>query len=409
MDLDLVELNDWLADFSDSKRSAGDLSTMYALCEYFGHPENACPCFHVAGSKGKGTISASIASILSAAGYKVGIYGSPHVLHFTERVRLADGPFPEKVYQTAEKELKTGIADILNQGIIPKKALTWSRLVNLFAMLCFRAAKVDFAVYEVGVGGRLDSTNVISPICIAMGPIELEHTKFLGDTLTKIATEKAGVFKPNVPVISSPQPKEVKNVFTTAAKANSTTVTYVPQADYQIVDAKIAELAAKIALPTLEEKTIKSGLEQVSLPARYEIIKNLANFPSLPYLLLDGAHTVNSSRAVLGRMQKDGIRGNLLFGCAADKNVKEIAKLILDSGLFNKIYLTKPGDFKKSDLESMKEAFDGKAYFANPDFRKTIQKALADSSTEGLPLITLGSFYLAGEVKKSVQQPSELL
>lgn len=402
MDLDRVELNNWLADFSDSKRSAGGLPAMRILCEYFGHPESACPCFHVAGSKGKGTISTSIASILSAAGYKVGIYVSPHVLHFTERVRLADGPFPEEVYQTAEKELKTGIADILSQGLVLRRALTWSRLVNLFAMLCFRAAKVDFAVYEVGVGGRLDSTNVISPICVAMGPIELEHTKFLGDTLTKIATEKSGVFKPNVPVISSPQPEEVKNVFTTAAKANSTTVTYVPQADYQIVDAKIAELAAKIALPTLDKKTIKSGLEQVSLPARYEIIKNLANFPSLPYLFLDGAHTVNSFKAVLGRMQKDGIRGNLLFGCAVDKNVKEIAKLILDSGLFNKIYLTKPGDFKKSDLESMEKAFGGKAYFANPDFRKTIQKALADSSTESLPLITLGSFYLAGEVKKLI-------
>lgn len=399
MDLDRTELNSWLADFSDSKRSAGGLPAMRILCEYFGHPESACPCFHVAGSKGKGTISASIASILSAAGYKVGIYGSPHVLHFTERVRLADGPFSEEIYQAAEKELKTGIADILSQGLVLRRALTWSRLVNLFAMLCFRAAKVDFAVYEVGIGGRLDSTNVINPVCIAMGPIELEHTELLGDTLAKIAIEKSGTFKPNVPVISSPQPEEVKNVFATAAKANSTTVTYVPQADYQVVDAKIAELAAKTALPTLDKKTIKFGLEQVSLPARYEIIKNLANFPSLPYLFLDGAHTVNSFKAVLNRMQKDGIRGNLLFGCAADKNVKEIAKLILDSGLFNKIYLTKPGDFKKSDLESMKEAFGSKFYFANPDFKKTIQKALADSSIESLPLITLGSFYLAGEVK----------
>ena len=139
MDLDLARLNDWLSNFINFERSPDknmlNLSTMEKLCDYFGHPEKSCPCFHVAGSKGKGTIAANIAGILSAAGYKVGIYASPHAYHFTERVCSATGPFPADIYYAAEAELKAGVADLIDQGKVSKEILTWFELVTTFAML----------------------------------------------------------------------------------------------------------------------------------------------------------------------------------------------------------------------------------------------------------------------------------
>ena len=407
LDLDLISLNDWLSEFINFERSPDknmlNLDTMEKLCSYFDHPETSSPCFHVAGSKGKGTIAASIAGILNAAGYKVGIYASPHAYHFTERVCSSTGPFPAHIYYTAEAELKTGVDHLIQLGELKRELLTWFELVTMFAMLVFREAGVDYTVYEVGMGGRLDTTNIISPECISMGLIELEHTEYLGNTLTEIATEKAGVFKPGVPIISVPQVEEVSRVFNKAAKANSASITYVPDGDYQVVDAKVAELSVKTVLPKISDEIVAAGLKQVALPARYEIIRGVNNY-SLPFILIDGAHTASSVEAVIKRLKKDGIRGNLLFGCASDKNAQKMAALILESKIFNKIYLTKPGGFKESNLESISKAFSSceRVQMTDPDYARTIRVALHDSSSDKLPLIVLGSFHLAGEVKKII-------
>ena len=407
MDLDLARLNDWLSNFINFERSPDknmlNLSTMEKLCDYFGHPEKSCPCFHVAGSKGKGTIAANIAGILSAAGYKVGIYASPHAYHFTERVCSATGPFPADIYYAAEAELKAGVADLIDQVKVSKETLTWFELVTTFAMLVFKKAKVDYTVYEVGMGGRLDTTNIISPKCISVGLIELEHTKYLGDTLAKIAAEKAGVFKPGVPIFSVPQFKEVSEVLDKAAKANSATITYVPAGDYQTVDAEVAKLSVRSVLPETTDNIIKTGLSQVSLPARYEFIQNIPGY-TLPFTLIDGAHTANSIRVVVDRMKQDKISGHLLFGYGESGNVEEMAAILIKSNLFKKIYLTVPSVSKKSKLNRTAKAFSSsdKIEIASPDYEKVIEKALNDASSEGVPLIVLGSFYLAREVRKLI-------
>lgn len=407
MDLDLVRLNDWLSDYMNFERRPDknqlNLSTMGILCDYFGHPERFCPCFHVVGSKGKGTIAANIAGILSAAGYKVGIYASPHAYHFTERVRSATGPFHADIYYAAEDELKAGVVDLIGRGKVSKEILTWFELVTIFAMLVFKEAKVDYAVYEVGMGGRLDTTNIISPKCISVGLIELEHTKYLGDTLAKIAAEKAGVFKPGVPIFSVPQFKEASEVLDKAAKANSATITYVSAGDYQTVDAEVAKLSVRSVLPETTDNIIKTGLSQVSLPARYEFIQNIPGY-MLPFVLIDGAHTVNSIRVVVDRMKQDKISGHLLFGYGESGNVEEMAAILIKSNLFKKIYLTVPSVSKKSKLNRTAKAFSSsdKIEVASSDYEKVIEKALNDASSEGVPLIVLGSFYLAGEVRKLI-------
>lgn len=401
LDLDLTELNHWLDQFMNFERRPDknllNLSTMRTLCEFFGHPEMAYPCFHIAGSKGKGTTAASISAILRTAGYRTGVYASPHVSHFTERVGTGEAPFPAKIYNSAFTELKSGIDQIIKTHLLPQNILTWYELVTMFAFLCFKNAQVDFAIIEVGMGGRLDATNVITPVCVAMGPIELEHTQFLGDTLAKIATEKAGVFKPHVPVVSAPQALEVQQVFQAYATRNHTSVTYVDGANYEEVDANLATSAVRQVLPDISPDVIATGLRQVSLPGRYEI------FQSSPLILLDVAHTPNSIREVLARMARDHLSGHLLFGCSADKNVELIAKEIYASSLFSTVYLTRPGDFKKSDLPRIKKAFTTAGFqdlHVDGDFATFIPQVIRDSIRSRTPLVVLGSFYLVGEFKK---------
>ena len=404
---DLPSLENYLDDFLNFERLPDKnmlkLETMNALCEHFGHPESACPCFHVAGSKGKGTIASGIAAILREKGYKTGVFSSPHVYHFTERISTGAGAFKKSVYKNAEKELKAGVATFKS-----KSSLTWFELTTIFAMLVFREAKVDYAVYEVGMGGRLDATNVVHPLAIGMGPIELEHTKILGDTLSKIATEKSGVFKLGVPVVSAPQAPEVQAVFENAAAKNHTKVEYINESDYQLLDAKISASCVQKALKNLDEKSAVSIALKNHLPGRYE---KITGFKNIPYLLMDGAHTENSIKNVLIRMQKDGVYGNLIFACAKDKNVEKMAAAIIDSGLFETIYLTRPGDFKKSDFTSIKTAFSKRSnqIFADSNYQKVIKKALEDSARKNLPLITLGSMYLPSEVRKISQNLKNVL
>ncbi len=402
MEQDLKSLTSWLEQFNETTATREErFLTMQKLCKEFGHPEKHIPCFHVIGSKGKGTIAYSIAQILKKQGYRVGVYTSPHVTFFTERIRSADGPFSESIYTQAEKELKEGLERFGNDP-----SITWKSLVNLYAMLCFKIANVDYAVYEAGIGGLNDSTNVITPKAVAVGPIELEHTQTLGKTLGEIAYEKAGAFKENVPIFSASQPEIVKNIFTKEATKKHTKVVYISGEDYLETDIKIAISTVKSFFTNLDidVNAIKAS---VRLPGRYEIIKNYQN---VPLILLDVAHTPASIDAALGRMDKESIRGNLLFACAKDKNSEEMAKHIKKSALFSNIYLTRPGDRKKSDLNQIESSFKKagfKQFVSSMDFEKIIERALQESNNNKTPLVVLGSFYLVAEVKKIISSKME--
>ncbi len=207
----------------DPKKSEIYLDNIKKLCGFFGNPELDIPCIHVAGSKGKGSITTMAGNILKAAGYKtVGLYRSPALTHFTDRISEVDGPFPEEIYKKAFTKLKSGIENLLAEQKI--KSPTYYEIVTLYAFLVFKEAGCDFVVYEVGMGGRLDATNIISPKVTVINTIELEHTKILGDTLEKIAAEKAGIIKKNVPVVIGPQPTQnVKDVFIKTAKESEIT------------------------------------------------------------------------------------------------------------------------------------------------------------------------------------------
>ncbi len=204
------EALDYLYSFVDYSRErsdrysadAFDLARMADLMARLGNPQLAYPTVHVAGTKGKGSVSALIASAMTQAGYKTGLYTSPHLVQFTERVQIDGEQIPA--------EEVVDITNLLRIHVPHVPDLTTFELITALGFLHFARMAVDCAVIEVGLGGRLDATNVIQPMVTVITSISLDHTQLLGETLAEIAYEKAGILKPGVPLVLSPQPSEAR-------------------------------------------------------------------------------------------------------------------------------------------------------------------------------------------------------
>ena len=181
----LSDFYKWLDNYLNFEKSQTKgifwLESMRFLCGKLSNPQDKIPCIHVAGSKGKGSCSAMISSILEEAGYKCGVYESPHISDFRERIGTAHSFFEDIIYEKSADEL-TSLVDSIPVSELPgQRPLTWFELVTAFGFLCFKNAGCNFVVYETGLGGRLDSTNIVKPLASVLMPIELEHTEFLGD------------------------------------------------------------------------------------------------------------------------------------------------------------------------------------------------------------------------------------
>ena len=451
----LITLQKWLDTYLNFEKLPQKdifwLDTMEYLCQITNHPQKSFPSVHVAGSKGKGSTSVMIASILEAAGYKSGLYTSPHILDFSERIASAQGPLPEQMYEAAAQELMETVEAIIPENLPGQRPITWFELVTTFAFLCFRQAHVDWAVFETGLGGRLDATNVLEPQLSVITPIELEHTEFLGDTIEKIAGEKAGIIKKNIPVVVAPQKETTQKVLEAKAKELQCPLLKVEElvqvqgkmvagkmelclesklftrpiitklsllGEYQLWNAATAALAVKTLFPELPEEAIEIGLAQAKLPGRFEVIQRQGN-----PVVLEGAHTPTSvvlSLQTFRQYIKDTYatstveksldtinvgKPHLLFACAADKDVHTMAKLF--SG-FGSMILTRPGGEKQSNPQLLQDAFKeaGHEFTYISDFKEAIQKALQQALKDGVPLLVTGSFYLVAEVKKMLQEAS---
>ena len=288
------------------------LDTIEWLCKQFENPQASAPCVHVAGSKGKGSVSRMVSSILTASGKKTGLYTSPHIKDFYERVSINGALMDKALYESCALELQKKV-DALKNGELPSnRQITWFELVTVYSFLCFRAAKTGANVFEVGLGGRLDATNIVRPKIAVINTIELEHTEFLGDTLEKIAAEKAGIIKENTPVLcAEPTSAGVRAVFEEAARQKNASLYFAdelcdaleysyeksPQDRYfmnvemrsplfsrplkarlsllgkvQAHNAFLAAAAVRLAFPEISEDTIERGLEAAALPARFQTI-----------------------------------------------------------------------------------------------------------------------------------------
>lgn len=431
------------------------LDSMQFLCEKLGNPQYGIPLFHVGGSKGKGSVSQMIASVLSEAGMSCGVYTSPHLLSLKERICSAKGFFSDEVYAVSAQQLKQTVDKIPLSELPGNRPLTWFELVTLWGMLCMKNAGVDSAVYEVGLGGRLDATNVILPSCACIGPVELEHTEYLGDTLEKIAYEKAGIIKPNVPVVIGwQQKKSVYKVFEKKAEEVNSPVIYAQKAskvtqivyknrltngskcafdateplvsmdctiksplfshplkpslkllgDFQAQNAAVASLAVKTVFPSLSEDIIERGLSKASLPARFELVSHACG---LPFILFDGAHTVRSVTGLLKTIsdvfgKKTARSLHMLYASASDKDVEDIARLFRNKTAH--VTLTRPGTTKASDMPRLQKAFSdaGISFESEEDTLRAFSKACERARKDNAPLLVTGSFYLIAAVKPEV-------
>ena len=435
------------------------LDTMKELCASLGNPQDASRSFHVAGSKGKGSVSSMIVGILSEAGYSTGLYASPHIIDFAERIGGSDGFFPPETYRDASVAVKSAFEKLSGEGKLDGRPVTWFELVTAYGMECFRRAGCSWAVYEVGLGGRLDSTNIIHPACCCINRIELEHTEYLGDTLEKIAAEKGGIIKDGVPVAVGRQNDDgVRRVLEGIAREKKSEILFIEKevkisgidykikrtdvlsksnnnqlfnknihtdlsvsmdfrmesglfsrpinaslrmpGDFQADNAALASAAVKTVFPDLDESIIERGLSRASLPGRFEITGKTES--STP-IILDGAHTPSSVRFTVDtffRIFGKDSGAHLLFACAADKDVEDIAGLF--SSGFEQLTLTVPGEAKASDLPRAERAFKnaGLKFESFPDYRTGIGHALETAEKERVPLLVTGSFYLVSEVKK---------
>ncbi len=423
------------------------LETMVDLCARLGNPQDSCRCFHVAGSKGKGSVSEMIASILGEAGYFTGIYSSPHIIDFAERVRCTGGYFDETVYRKAADSIIGKLGSVDASQFPGGRPVTWFELVTLFGMECFREAGCHWAVYEVGLGGRLDATNVVRPECCCINRIEKEHTEYLGDTLELIAREKGGIIKSGIPVVVGRQPGvAVENELASIASGRGSEIVFAEKAssissvvyknihtcvspamnftlsseyfsrplevslkmlgDCQSDNASVAALAVKRVFPDLDEGIIERGLSRACLPGRFEILDSAHGVDGVPFIVLDGAHTprsVSLTVETLGKVYGDG-EVELLFACASDKEVETIAEVL--SGRFSRAVLTIPGQVKSSDLSRAESAFGnaGIDFTALADYKAAIRLAIGRARRSGAPLLVTGSFYLVSEVKRLLKE-----
>jgi dihydrofolate synthase/folylpolyglutamate synthase len=324
-----------------------DLSNMESLMEKLGKPHTSFPCIHVAGSKGKGSVSAFCATALEYEGYKVGLFTSPHLRDYEERMQINREPISRETLVALVEEMKPLIEDI--------PGINTFEITTALAFQYFKNEGVDFAVIEVGLGGRLDATNVITPLLSVITALFLEHTYILGDTIEEIAMEKGGIIKPGIPVVVSPQSEAARETITKIAKERGSRLVQVgldftfegadstlekqvliiqTQQKKEQVALEIRLLgahqlenatAAYAALQVLREqgvdisqRAIQEGFANTSWPARFEIL-------SLnPTVIVDSAHNPDSARKIKQTLDEHfpGRPIIIVFGVSEDKNIQ---------------------------------------------------------------------------------------
>lgn len=440
------ELYEWVLQFTNVEKGQATefkLDRMRWLAQALGNPHLNRLTVHVAGSKGKGSVSTMIARALRCAGLSTGLYTSPHILSWKERISLAGDELPDDILLAAGEEVFRAAGNLTADACPGGELPTYFELTTLIAFCAFRAAGLQAQVVEVGLGGRLDSTNIVSPDVCVITPVELEHTQYLGTTIPQIAWEKAGIIKTGVPVCALQQKPEALEVIRDRAaalscachvaghlgnsiKAEDVTVsaegtecTLVPtpaspprlarmigiggrRVRTPLVGSMYAENMAVSALALsllpvdISEEAMGNAMEEGFASARM-----LARFQILskePFIVLDGAHTpasiLNTMNTFLALAKGPRI---LLFGCAHDKNHREMAGLLAHH--FDEILVTRPGIFKQSEPASVWESFAR----LKPDTQlvedttEACEMALRMARERGGALLVTGSFYLCAE------------
>jgi dihydrofolate synthase/folylpolyglutamate synthase len=436
---------DWLQSFTNlekvqsATKRTWRLDRMAALLADRGHPERQTLSVHLAGSKGKGSTAAYLSSIFTAGGYTTGLYASPHVHDWRERITRNGEFFTDERYASTVDRLRS-YWDGMDAGKKAKFLADWGgepttfEWLTLAAFELFTAEDVDARVWETGLGGRLDATNTQTPTATVLTLIELEHTDILGTTRAAIAGEKAGILKPGVPAFVAPQKLEALEVFRReAARLNAplrafdediedfetrlsrdSTEMFLELSDGTRIEARLPMLGKAqglnaavaawtvhgLAISGLWEPApgldlgdvIRRGLEATRLDGRMQVLS------TKPWVVADGAHTAESAKLLAQSWEElFGVGGTLVFGAFQGKAIDPMAAAL--APLFSRIIVTRPGTFRPSDPEELRQAFlaapggPGRVDIA-PDPKTALAWAVADGS----PVLATGSFYLVGEL-----------
>ena len=374
-----------------------DLSNTIQLCARLGNPEQAFPAIHVAGTNGKGSTCSIVASILQEAGYRVGLFTSPHLKDFRERIRINGAMIPEQEVVAFVADHKESLADLSPSFFEWTAALAFHH---------FAKEGVDIAVVEVGLGGRLDSTNVVHSIVTCITSIGMDHTAFLGDTLEKIAGEKAGIIKTNVPVvIPRDMERSLKQVFLERASSiQAPCVEAKPflhptlNGEHQFSNAGCALEMIRILKEqgyAVNKEQIASGIEHIKtntgLRGRWELISET------PRVIADVAHNEDGVQAMLKLLVTEHYEKlHIVFGTVNDKDLDQILTLLPQNATYYFAKANIPRGLNAEALQQQAAALglQGKAF---KDVQNALNHALAATTDKDLTLVT-GSLFLVAEV-----------
>jgi len=397
------------------------LDRMNQALSLFGHPEREFPSFHIAGTNGKGSTAAMLHQVLFQSGYRVALYTSPHLESFTERIRVGD----EEIAPSEVIDLANEIRARMTVGNVQ---LTFFEFVTVMAFIHFARRGIDVAVVEVGLGGRLDATNLVKPRVSLISTISKDHEAYLGSDLLSIAREKAGIIKKGVPVVCGALPADVAALFKNIADERRAPCYFLGKDftfflkekdlfDYRGIkwclnDLDVALLGrhqrrnAAIALAGLEiaehdfpvtESALREGLKTVQWPGRFEIIHDR------PAIILDGAHNGEGVRALVEALEsfRGQRRVRLLFASMEDKDWLLMLETL--AAVVDEIVLTRVNMERCADPVQLASELDSKGpHKAIGNSQSALEYVLGRADCDDIILIA-GSLYLVGELRPLVQ------
>jgi dihydrofolate synthase/folylpolyglutamate synthase len=421
---------------SELAKADFNLNRMFALMKSLGDPQTKYPIIHVAGTKGKGSTSALCAAGLQAAGYMTGLYTSPHLEDFVERIRINGEPISHEQLADLVDEIKPHVAKI--------EMLTTFEITTALAFMAFAKYGCTAAVFEVGLGGRLDATNIVTPRVSVITSLSYDHMAVLGNTLALIAGEKAGIIKPGVPVVSSPQKDEALEVLLRVASEKNSDITLVGRdvgfelvgsslsgqtltADdrrqtlrqaqdiaavggqrsavelkipllgaHQIENAATAYAALKASGIPITDEQIKTGFSQVQWRARFEIAR------LDPPVIFDSAHNQDSFEKLRETLEEyfPGKKVYLIFGASEDKNIPGMFAEMKPK--IQKIIITRADHPRALSVEQIAGLADqaGAEWEAVVPVKDALRRALELSAKDGSIVLSAGSMFVTAEVMR---------
>jgi dihydrofolate synthase/folylpolyglutamate synthase len=426
----LLSLGRELAAPTQAAAAKFDLENINILAERLGRPDRAYPSAHIAGTNGKGSTAAFLESILRHAGFRTGLNTSPHLEKINERIRINGEEISDEAFAETLTRIHVLIEELLAAGRL-RAHPTYFECVTAMAFEYFARERVEFAVFEVGLGGRLDATNILSPLVTIITRVDFDHENFLGHSLKEIASEKAGILKPGVPLVLAEQRPEAHEVILARAKSlgcpviepaqifrlndKSTSDGHVRARVIEADSGKILELAPSLpgrfqlenALNAVDaarllqnrgyqisDDAIAQGVANTVWPGRLEKLQ------SAPDVYLDGAHNPNAARELAHFLEQNfsGRKIWLIYAALRDKAVDEVAGLLFPHAA--EVIFTAPRTSRAVSAAQLAEIAGHHAarFLVIPDAEHAFEQALAHAAPEDAIFIT-GSLYLVGQLR----------